>query len=63
MWSRWRKWVKENIQCSSDSLAVTIVIIAVLVVMVVMQGLYAEHKVSQLRTVKEAYANLLQACP
>lgn len=63
MWGRWRQWVKTNIQTTSDSLAVTIVIIAVLGFIIIMQGLWAENVKSELQTTREAYANLLRNCP
>lgn len=63
MWTRWRRWVKENIQTTSDSLAVTIVIIVALGLTIIMQGLWAESVKSELHSVREAYANILQNCP
>lgn len=63
MWGRWRQWVKTNIQTTSDSLAVTIVIIVALGLTIIMQGLWAENVEQELHSVREAYANLLQNCP
>lgn len=63
MWARWKQWVKDHIQPTSDSLAVTIVIIVLLGLTIIMQGLWAENVKSELHSVREAYANLLQNCP
>lgn len=63
MWDSWKQCIKDHIQPTSDSLAVTIVIIAVLGFIIIMQGLWAENVKSELQTTRKAYANLLQNCP